>query len=254
MKFFVGLHQPSDARHFERCFVSINRLRTRKKPMEARDWILDSGAFTELSRHGKYRDSVAEYANQIERVRHWGNLLACCAQDYMCEPFVLSRTGMSIEQHQRLTIERYDALRALVSTVYVLPVLQGYTPRDYTSHLNAYGDRLKRGAWVGVGSVCKRNSRPGDVVEILRAIMSARPDLQLHGFGLKKTAFELPGVVSCLATADSMAWSYAARRERANGRRPNANANDWREAKRFERHVNELVSREQPGAKRLPCQ
>ena len=27
MEFYVGLHQPSDARHFARCMVSVNRLR-----------------------------------------------------------------------------------------------------------------------------------------------------------------------------------------------------------------------------------
>lgn len=31
--FFVGLHQPSDADHFERACISINRLRGRKQPI-----------------------------------------------------------------------------------------------------------------------------------------------------------------------------------------------------------------------------
>ena len=30
MTFFVGLHQPSDCRRFQRAFVSVNRLRHRK--------------------------------------------------------------------------------------------------------------------------------------------------------------------------------------------------------------------------------
>jgi hypothetical protein len=55
MRFFTGLHQPSDARHFDAAFISVNRLRTRKAPMQVRDWIMDSGAFTEISSHGHYR-------------------------------------------------------------------------------------------------------------------------------------------------------------------------------------------------------
>ncbi len=31
VKFYVGLHQPSDAQHFDLACISINRLRGRKK-------------------------------------------------------------------------------------------------------------------------------------------------------------------------------------------------------------------------------
>lgn len=35
MLFFTGIHQPADAKHFERAFISVNRIRGRKKPIEA---------------------------------------------------------------------------------------------------------------------------------------------------------------------------------------------------------------------------
>ncbi len=47
MRFFTGLHQPSDAMHFDSAFISVNRLRSRKGPFVVGDWIMDSGAFTE---------------------------------------------------------------------------------------------------------------------------------------------------------------------------------------------------------------
>src|SRR5208282_4648239 len=50
--------------------------------------------------------------------------------------------------------------------------------------------RLKQGAWVGVGSVCKRNSNPDAIEDVLLAIKQERPDLLLHGFGLKIQALE----------------------------------------------------------------
>lgn len=229
MRFFTGLHQPSDARHFDGAFVSVNRLRTRKAPMQVGDWIMDSGAFTEISRHGRYRASVAEYAAEVRRwaTNGSGRLLAAAAQDYMCEPFIVKITGLSVAEHQRLTIERYDALRAEdCAGVYVLPVLQGFDPADYVRHVRAYGDRLDLGAWVGVGSVCKRNGTPDQVAAVLMAIKGERPDLLLHGFGLKTTALAHPFVRSMLHSADSMAWSFAARKE---GRNPN----DWREAAKW---------------------
>lgn len=227
MKFFLGLHQPSDARRFERAFVSVNRIRTRKKPVGAREWIMDSGAFTEIATHGRYRHGVEEYAAVINR---WAaadpGLVAAVAQDWMCEPFIVEKTGLSVEEHQRLTIERYDALLPLVRGVYVMPVLQGYTAGDYLRHLAQYGDRLGRGAYVGVGSVCKRNTNALSIERILLAIKTVRPDLLLHGFGLKSTALGSALVRDALYSADSMAWSFAARRQEARGNR----RNDWREA------------------------
>ena len=223
MRFFTGLHQPSDAKHFDAAFVSVNRLRGRKGPFAVGDWIMDSGAFTEISQHGHYRHDVAEYASQIRRWAGNGNLLAAVAQDWMCEPFILAKTGLTVQQHQANTIERYDALVAENTGVYIMPVLQGFEPEQYVRHMVNYGPRLARGMWVGVGSVCKRNGDPRAVASVLHAIKLARPDLLLHGFGLKTTALADPLVRSLLETADSMAWSFAARCE---GRNPN----NWREA------------------------
>jgi hypothetical protein len=225
VRFFVGLHQPSDAKHFDSAFINVARLRPRKT-MVANDWILDSGAFTEISKHGRYRWPPGDYAEEIRRWSKTGNLLAAVAQDYMCEDEALKATGLSVLDHQRLTIERYDTLLALDPGVYVMPVIQGYTPTEYAQHIHAYGARLKSGAWVGLGSICKRNGDVGAIEEVFLAVRRVRPDLRLHGFGLKTTALGSGLVRKQLATADSMAWSLHARK---NGR----NANDWREAKAF---------------------
>jgi hypothetical protein len=230
VRFFVGLHQPSDAKHFDAAFISVTRLRTRKSPFAVRDWIMDSGAFSTILTHGGYPHPVSEYADQIRRWRTCGNMLAAVAQDYMCEPHMLARTGLTIADHQRLTIERYDALLAEEPGVYIMPVLQGYAPADYVSHVRQYGDRLAPGAWVGVGSVCKRNGDPKAIEAVLLAIKQERPDLRLHGFGVKTTALSSGLVVDLLYTADSMAWSYAARRQGRNG-------NAWQEARAWAERI-----------------
>jgi len=224
--FFVGLHQPPDSRHFERSF---NRLRKRRSAVPAPAWIMDSGAFSTIAAHGGYPHPVEEYAALIRRFAG-GNLLAAVAQDYMCEPGALAKTGLTIPEHQRLTIERYDALLACNTGVYIMPVLQGFMPGDYVDHLRAYGARLTPGMWVGVGSVCKRNKNPMSIARVLMAIKAERSDLLLHGFGVKLTALGSGLVRGMLHSADSMAWSYAARMQ-------GGNANDWREAKAFEERV-----------------
>lgn len=228
MRFFVGLHDPHMACHFARCCISVLRLRRgpRRSDFAVHDWLLDSGAFSQIAKHGGYDGPASRYATEIRRWRRCGQLLAAVAEDYMCEPAMLQKTGLTIADHQRLTIERYDALQPLVDWPYILPVLQGYAPGEYLQHLAQYGDRLATGAWVGVGSVCKRNGTPREVLAVLGAIKDVRPDLQLHGFGLKQTALASREVRGLLASADSMAWSFNARH---NGRNPN----DWQEAARY---------------------
>jgi hypothetical protein len=193
--------------------VSMTSLRQRKSDFLVGDWLLDSGAFTEVARHGGYRWSVSEYYCQAKRWATCGNLLAWVSQDYMCEPFVLERTGLGVAEHQRLTIERYDHLCEywygdLDFDAPLMPVLQGFSVSDYVAHVKQYGYRFEPGMWVGVGSVCRRNGSPDEVVDILRAIKLLRPDLRLHGFGLKQTALASPAVCELLYSCDSMAWSF----------------------------------------------
>lgn len=212
MDFFVGLNNLSHAWPFKRCMISASAIRGRKTAFRVNDWILDSGAFTELSTHGRWRNPPDHYAQVISQVSKSGNLLAAVAQDYMCEEFILRKTGLSVEQHQELTTERYAALVKLVD-VPIIPVLQGWTPQQYAAHIDLYGALLQPGAWVGVGSVCKRNANPDAVEAVLRAVKSKRPDLRLHGFGLKITALRNPAIRSLLFSSDSMAWTFEAWRD-----------------------------------------
>ena len=150
--------------------ISVNRLRRRRAIAVGR-WIIDSGAFTELASHGCYRARAADYAAEVRRWAAVGQLEACVARDWMCEPFTCARTGKTVAEHQRLTIERYDELAdELGGVAYAVPVLQGYAPGDYVRHLDAYGRRLRDGSWVGVGSLCKRNGRPEHILAVLEAI------------------------------------------------------------------------------------
>lgn len=86
----MGLHQPHDAAHFDRAFISVNRVRGRKKPVPSSDWIMDSGAFREIELFGRYRHGPEEYAAEVNRLAAINpGLKVAVAQDYMCEPFML---------------------------------------------------------------------------------------------------------------------------------------------------------------------
>lgn len=205
--FFPGIHQPGDAVFFALACISINRLWKRRKRVGNRRTrvIVDSGAFTEISTHGCWRSSVEKYARRLFELHTRGivTIVTAEAQDYMCEPFILKKTGMTVAEHQRLTIERYDALVAELMRLFavgraedlpfpVMPVLQGWHPADYVQHVRMYGDRLKPGMWVGVGSVCKRNSKVASVEDVLSAIKEVRPDLRLHGFRTEEHGAQEP--------------------------------------------------------------
>jgi hypothetical protein len=217
--FYVGIHRPACADLFEHAMLSLNKLQGRRSTFPVRNWILDSGAFTRITQ-GIGHMEVSAYAREIRQLARSGNLQAAVSQDYMCEPIALEATGLTLGEHQRLTVERYRLLRAFVGSVYIMPVLQGFAPDDYRRHIGDYGNDLTEGAWVGVGSVCKRNGHPRSVGVVLETIHRERPDLRLHGFGVKKTALAIESVSELLHSCDSMAWSFAARFEGRDGNDP----------------------------------
>lgn len=220
LRFYIGLHVVAHAKRFDRCMISVNRLRDRKSDFQAGEWMLDSGAFTEIKTHGHYRSEPHEYVAQVRRWSRCGRMVTAVSQDYMCEPLMVARTGLTIREHQLLTVDRYHALSRLAPDLPWMPVLQGFAPSEYVTNILDYGRLLPHGTWVGVGSVCKRNSSPASIEDVLLAIHRARPDLRLHGFGLKKTALASGIVRQLLYSADSMAWSWSARMQGRNGNCP----------------------------------
>ena len=70
-----------------------------------------------------------------------------------------------------------------------------------------------------MGSVCRRQGSPQQVARVLSAILQVRPDLRLHGSGVKTTALSDASVALRFHSVDSMAWSYAARRQGPPGSR-----------------------------------
>lgn len=61
---------------------------------------------------------------------------------------------------------------------------------------------------VGLGSVCRRQN-DDEIVRMVREI--AELGIRMHGFGVKRSG--VARLAPVLESADSMAWSYHARRE-----------------------------------------
>ena len=212
MKFFLGTHHPDWlAKIAVPLFVSHRRLNGRRTFPRARGtWALDSGGFTELSMHGRWTVSATDYAASVRRYSdEIGNLAWCAPQDWMCEREMLRKTGLTIAGHQRRSVDSVLELRALGCPA--IPVLQGWSLGEYLECADLYesaGISLRAEPVVGVGTVCRRQNTFG-ASTIMHSL--AEEGLRLHGFGFKAT-----GLRSCsgsLVSADSLAWSYHARRE-----------------------------------------
>src|SRR5262245_55513912 len=136
MKFFLGTHKPNWLRDVSiPLFVSRRTLANWKTPPRARhQWALDSGGFSELSMYGEWRTPSDQYLSEVRRFREEvGNLEWAAIQDWMCEPFILAKTGKTVAEHQERTIDSYIRLKESMDFSWT-PVLQGWSPADYWRH------------------------------------------------------------------------------------------------------------------------
>ena len=151
--------------------------------------------------------SASEYARRVQMyVDETGKLDWAAPQDWMCEATALKRTGLTVKEHQRLTVENFLELRDLLGMV-VIPVLQGWEHDEYLECVDLYeksGVDLTLEPVVGVGSICRRGANSA----ITKIIQSLQP-LKLHGFGVKGDCYLAN--IDLLVSADSMAWSRSAR-------------------------------------------
>jgi hypothetical protein len=218
MQFYLGTHETSWLKRVSvPLFISRRRLaRLRKGPPRAIGrWGLDSGGFSELAMYGRWQTSPGLYAEEAQRyMAECGGLDFAAIQDWMCEPFMLEKTGKTVLEHQERTVQSYLDLKALAPGVPWCPVLQGWEIPDYVDHAAMYeraGVDLGSMPRVGVGSVCRRQGT-WQAVELFADLRHLK--LRLHGFGLK-IGF-LKQVFRCgLESFDSLAWSFRARRRGA---------------------------------------
>jgi hypothetical protein len=245
-EFFLGTHRPHwlypgrrKLRPRGPLFVSIRQIRHARKgayPRSDTPFAVDSGGYTELLMHGRWTGTAAAYARSIVALSEQTGTLAWAAiQDWMCEPWILRGgspptggkaapgTGLTVADHQRLTVESYLELRELAPGIQWMPVLQGQDVGDYLDHVEQYagaGVDLLALDRVGLGSVCRRQSTAA-ILEIVEPL--AGLGLRLHGFGIKSLG--LRWVSHMFTSTDSLAWSFRARQAAQHGE-PGAKGSD----------------------------
>lgn len=215
--FYLGLHHPRwvEQVDFPVCLshVALSRYkRACPRLGPGATWILDSGAYSQLSGHGKFLSTPRQYAEAALRyIEEVGQPDFISPQDWMTEPEVLAATGLNVREHQARTIESYLTLRELLPGQPVIPVLQGNSLTSYLECLRGYeaaGIDLAALPRIGVGSVCRLQATE-KIGEIVTAL-AVNQGLAIHGYGVKKLAFD-KGYGPYFRSADSMAWSTRGR-------------------------------------------
>lgn len=213
---YLGTHQPSwlareeFAKDCVPLCVAHQRLDGRKTmPRAVTPWMLDSGGFTELSKYGRWTKSPQAYAAAARRYYdEIGMMDVCAIQDWMCEDQILTKTGLTIADHQLKTVASFLNLVTLDADLPWMPVIQGRTVEDYLRCIDLYdqaGVDLTLEPVVGIGSVC-RLQQTDEAARIIESVWSM--GIRLHGFGFKTTG--LRRVAHLLYSSDSLAWSYNA--------------------------------------------
>jgi hypothetical protein len=224
MTFYLGLSQPSwiGRTPVPICLARPRLVRARSLRRITGPYILDSGGFTELAKHGRWSIDAATYAADIrwivEQLGRPPDAVAC--QDLMCEPPMIyggrlgmldvPGTGLSVIEHQRRTVASLVELRELLPGLPVMPVLQGWTFPEYLRCAQMYADAgvdLTREPLVGVGSVCRRQHMYS--TERIFQELHFAGITQLHAFGMKIKG--LADFGDLVTTADSQAWGVSAR-------------------------------------------
>jgi len=218
--FYLGVDQPRWLESTQSpnvpLFISYHRLSKYRRrgdffPKGLRRWAMDSGAFSELDRNHGW--SVPPRRVRRSRLpvhrghRHTTGLRL--PQDWMCEPHMLAKTGLTIADHQAFTIDSVQYLREEFPHAPWIPVLQDWRLQDYLAHVQQYTDAgidLTTERLVGLGSVCRRQST-GEIGVIVSVLHSM--GIRLHGFGVKCAGLARYGLTVVSGTA--YAWSYGAR-------------------------------------------
>lgn len=195
----------------------------RRKKFQARMGLrwLDCGGFNLLNKYRDFPFTVTNYANLVAYLRpdYYATM------DYPCEPDISrSLSLMSNAERIRATVDNALSLMEWQGQLpgTLVPVIQGYTLREYQDCIDLYRQNGGIRDYMAVGSMCRRlNSQQLNTLipGIYRAarLNGAR---RLHFFGLKISP-DLKGLDRYIYSRDSAVAldDYGGMRNKRQGRR-----------------------------------
>ncbi len=181
------------------------------------DAALDSAGFVAMARYRGFPWSVSQYLDLVES---WP-WTWYASWDQCVEPEIASS---KIDVYFRLaeTCRLLSEVRSQARDRGLpdpMPVVQGWEVDHYRWSL----EHLPLASWpklLGVGSMCRRRVHgPNGILTIVEALdRELPPGVGLHLFGVKGDALRFLSDQPRIASVDSMAWDFAARRQIPVGR------------------------------------
>lgn len=181
------------------------------------DLALDSAGFVAMARYWHYPWTLGDYVDLAAKL----NPTWWAAPDYCCEPEIARDRAEVLSRVERTAFKldwtcQVAADRGIKPP---MPVLQGWFPDDYLRCVDRMFDLPPL---VGVGSVCRRSLKgPAGIFAVLSRLDARLPHhVRLHLFGVKGSAIGALAGHPRIHSIDSMAWDFAARRERQRNGEP----------------------------------
>jgi hypothetical protein len=196
-------------------FLSHRVLRKRSTPYPPAltRYGVDSGAFTELSKHGRWMETPEEYVAGLRR--YWqelGPFDFAAQQDHVCLSDVLDIIGHltgvrpTVVDQLEATVANFLRLREIAPDLRIAPTIQGRLFEDFLLCADMFeeaGVDLAAEPIVGVGSLVGKSPRE---VERIATALQARGITRLHGYGVKSKGVDAAS--HRFASMDSSVWSY----------------------------------------------
>ena len=230
-KFFIVLSGSSldrkiDFRQYNVMLPSYYFLsrRTRKFSINAfvpkcKEWFIDSGGFSLLSKLKDYPFTLEQYALLIKKKKP----TYAATMDYPCEPELLKEASMSVKERIIKTIENaeimlnnYDFRRTKI-----IPVIQGWTIDDYRFCIKEMHKRDLLGDYVAFGSMCRRMriAEARKLITKQREYLRKFVDAKAHYFGIKISFLKDLTIFRNVDSFDTAAWTHTHGGERRYARR-----------------------------------
>ena len=162
-RFYLGTHEVHWLRFLglPACVSYARLVRHKRLPRATVGWMQDSGGFTQITQYGEWTVTPQAFIYNTRRHQHSIGMLEHAApQDWMCEPAAIARSGLTVDEHQRRTVDNYVLLCREAPDIPWFPVLQGWVLEDYircSEMYRAVWVCLEREPLVGLVSVCRRH-------------------------------------------------------------------------------------------------
>ena len=166
---------------------------------------IDSGGYSFLTGWGKYPFDLEEYLSLCYHVRDKHNLFAVATLDFPC--LADPQNGTNQENIEN-TVKNAFLCMDSDKTLPWVPVIQGYSIKEYQTCMDLYKDAGVKSNYWAVGSLTQRKRDPITLRRIITYIKDQHKTDNIHSFGLGIPNLKDPQIFKAIYSSDSSGWNF----------------------------------------------